>query len=475
MATVAFALNIFILAWTTRLTIQQRCSSSSDVGQTECVLLDPHYSTRQWATCLTEDYIIRVSNGDHYCRGRVSECWYQCMLEIYGIDEGPVYNDCSCSTAEVPPNNVSRLEPHCYSPQGDDCEWYVNCLERRYPCRGTGDGYAIEYAYKFCNLFFDNYNDFSLIGRNWVDAVRRCLQVELVPTLRLWVSYTCADIRRIAFNSHPGCYTNVNPSMCELGFADVWQAFVVVNFPNRDITEGALVQDFISTSTQMLSVIRRCSSSHERGFINNLVTSVILTVTVGTVTGNPLAAVAFGVANYFARELQWQQNGFRWFPLLDDDDNSGNRKRQITDETINIRVLLVDTKLLNISNGTMLQSSSEQTLDQAVDNLVDAVMNGSLSAIPLNINNIEVISSLSLVRQCTDINCTSTNITEIATAPTEAVPTPTEPVATPTESLITASTQASPITPTGAGGGAKILHFHCLALFVSFATILLLN
>jgi len=124
--------------------------------------------------------------------------------------------------------------------------------------------------------------------------------------------------------------------MCELGFADVWQAFVVVNFPNRDITEGALVQDFISTSTQMLSVIRRCSSSHERGFINNLVTSVILTVTVGTVTGNPLAAVAFGVANYFARELQWQQNGFRWFPLLDDDDNSGNRKRQITDETINI-------------------------------------------------------------------------------------------------------------------------------------------
>ena len=243
--------------------------------------------------------------------------------------------------------------------------------------------------------------------------------------------------------------------MCELGPADVWQAFIIVNFPNGDITEGALAQEFISTSTQMLSVMRTCLFSHERGFIKNLVTTVILTVRVGIITGDPLAAVAFGIGNYFAKELQWQQNGFRWFPLLDDDINSGNRKRQITDKNINIRVLLVDTKLLNISNGTMSQlpSNSGQTLDQAVDNLVNAVMNGSLSVIPLNINNTEVISSLSLVRQCTDVNCTSNNITEIATAPViSVVPT---------------------ITPRAAG--VEILNLHYLAFFVSFAAILLIK
>ena len=459
----AFSLSVLILlAWTSNFTLQQRCGGSSDVGQAECVLLTPHYNRRQWATCLTESYIMRI-NASHNCRGRVPQCWYQCMLEIYGIDEGPVYNNCSCSTGEfLTLNSENRLEPDCYSPQGDDCEWYINCLERRYPCRGTGNGYAIEFAYKFCNLFFDNYNDFSEAGRNWVDAVRKCLQVQLVPPLRLWVSYTCADIRRIAFDSHPGCYTNVNPSMCELGPADVWQAFIVVNFPNGDITEGALAQEFISTTAQMLSVIRICLFSHEQGFIKNLVTTMIFTVAVGIFTGNPLAAVAFGIANYFARELLWQQNGFRWFPLLDDDINSGNRKRQITDKNINIRVLLVDTKLLNISNGTMSQlpSNSGQTLDQAVDSLVTAVMNGSLSVIPLSINNTEVISSLSLVRQCTDVNCTSNNITEIATAPTESV--------------ISVTTRVPTITPRAAGG-VEILKLHYLVFFVSFAAILLMK
>ena len=179
----AFSLSVLILAWTSNFTLQQRpeCGGSSDVGQAECVLLTPHYNRSQWATCLTESYIMRI-NASHNCRGRVPQCWYQCMLEIYGIDEGPVYSNCSCSTGEFPINSVSGLEPDCYSPQGDDCEWYINCLERRYPCRGTDDGYAIEFAYKFCNLFFDNYNDFSEDGRNWVDAVRKCLQVQLVPT-----------------------------------------------------------------------------------------------------------------------------------------------------------------------------------------------------------------------------------------------------------------------------------------------------
>ena len=71
----------------------------------------------------------------------------------YGQDRGDVNKDCACSPGEqitvAPTNNLS---PHCYSPRGDDCSWYRNCLEVRYPYKGTVHAYAIKYAEKFCNL-----------------------------------------------------------------------------------------------------------------------------------------------------------------------------------------------------------------------------------------------------------------------------------------------------------------------------------
>ena len=134
--------------------------------------------------------------------------------------------------------------------------------------------------------------------------------------------------------------------------------------------------------------------------------------------------------------MHWVENGIRWFPLFnDDDDDLGDRnKRQSDDEEINVRILLVDVKLLNISNGTMSASTSEQTIDETIDGLVNAVMNGSLSTIPLNINNTEVTTTLSLVNQCMDVNCNSTsNVTELVTSPTEPATSPSESSTTPTD------------------------------------------
>ena len=123
------------------------------------------------------------------------------------------------------------------------------------------------------------------------------------------------------------------------------------------------------------------------------------------------------LAHHFASALYWEENGFGWFPLYSDDNSSDRKKRQITDEEINVRVLLVDIKLLNISNGTVPQSTSRQTLDQAVDDLVTAVSSGSLSMIPLNVNDTQVMSSLMVISQCMDVNCNSTNMTELVSAP----------------------------------------------------------
>ena len=463
--------------------LQQRCNSTSDIGRTQCVLLEPVYSAHQWATCLTEDYIIRASDGRHICASETAtQCWYQCMIEIYGVEEGPVNADCGCSPGEMLPNDLSRLEAECYSPRGDDCGWYQNCLARRYECP-PGENYAIDFALKFCNLYTDNYNDFSIEGRQWVDAVRQCLQVQLVPYLRLWATYTCADIRREAFDSHPSCYTGVRPSMCELGCADIWRSFVVVNFPDGDFTEGALYASPIDTANQMLAVMGQCYTNEElSGCVKNLLTTLEIAVQIigrNTPYGR-IATTAALIARHFAGVLNWEGNGFGWFPLDDDDDDDDDddiedrEKRQNTeDEILTVRILLVDTKVLNISNGTMSNSTSGQTLDQAIDDLVNAVMNGTLSMIPLNINNTEVISSLSMVSQCMDVGCNSTaNMTELVTAPpTTSAPT-SQSATTPTVS-VTGPTTEPP--DNGAGGGTEIIHPHYLAIYAAFAAILLMK
>ena len=480
-----FILGVLLLL-APKISLQQQCNSSSDLGETECVYLYPVYNAHQWATCLTKDYIMRASDGRHVCASdTATQCWYQCMIEIYGAEDGSVNSDCSCTPGEMLPNDRSRLEAECYSPPGNDCDWYEDCLEMRYPCRGTDDGYAIEYAEKFCNLYSENYNDFSIIGRQWVDEVRKCLQLQLVPTLRLWVNPTCAEIRDDAFDSHPDCYTGVTPSMCELGCVDIWQAFVIVNLPNGDVSEGALVTTPVATIKQMLAVMGQCYTNEElSGCIKKLLTTLEIAVRVGarhipivrTATG------AFLVARRFARALLWVENGFSWFPLFDDDDDddddfSDRRKRQDTDEDIiNFQVLLVDMKLLNTSNGTMSQPPSGQTIDQAVDDMVNAVMNGSLSMIPLNINNTVVNSSLSVVSQCMDVGCNSSNMTELVIAPPpEIVTTSTEIVITPTESATTSTMKSVTPTETPAGGGTKILHLNHLALYAAFAAIVLMK
>ena len=144
-----FSLGI-LLVLAPKLSLQQQCSSTNDLGQTECVNI-PIYTGYQWATCLTGDYIIRASDERHQCASdTASQCWYQCMIEIYGAEEGSVNSDCSCTPGEMLPNDRSRLEAALeaerYSPSGDDCDWYEDCLEMRYPCSGMDDGCAIEYA-----------------------------------------------------------------------------------------------------------------------------------------------------------------------------------------------------------------------------------------------------------------------------------------------------------------------------------------
>jgi len=262
---------------------------------------------------------------------------------------------------------------------------------------------------------------------------------------------TCKDIRKAAFNSHPGCYLNPSsaaPGICQLRCIDAIKIFVLVNFEG-----GALFSAPIETLTQMWHVIVGCFSEGLEGCTRGVLTTVIVSLGASRLPF-PLNAllIAGQVADFISTELGWESNGFRWFPLGGDDndnDMDNRRKRQITPDdgespnNLTIRIILVDTKDLNISNGTMSQPLSGPTLGQAVETFSEAISGGMLSRIPIVLNDTETVTGILSAGECSDTICNSTNITELATAP--------PPTTAPT-------------------GGAKIIHLHYLAfLYIALA------
>ncbi|KAK2554224.1 hypothetical protein P5673_024221 [Acropora cervicornis] len=63
----------------------------------------------------------------------------------------------------------------------------------------------------------------SLAMQKWVDAVRKCLRLGVVPLLRPWKHSSYEKIREPALASHAPCYLNPDkdaPSICDLDFLD---------------------------------------------------------------------------------------------------------------------------------------------------------------------------------------------------------------------------------------------------------------
>ncbi len=112
------------------------------------------------------------------------------MLELFSVEQGQTREECLCE-GRTPPPHPTPLPDWCYSPPGNDCSWYRQCLERRYPC-GDGElGYAdVTCAQMFCGLYSRRLGHFSPEGERWVNDVRKCLQVSL-PLLRDFMSPSC--------------------------------------------------------------------------------------------------------------------------------------------------------------------------------------------------------------------------------------------------------------------------------------------
>jgi len=353
-------------------------TTSGPAGIYRCVLLNevfPYYNDYQWATCMTEVYLQEITGGKDECVDPTATyCWFQCMLETYNSMGPDVSGVCLCSANDsyttFRPED-SSLPSDCYSPDGTDCHWYADCLEAKYPCSGTGAGYAIEYATKFCNLFLQNLNQYSSIGQRWISAVRKCLQVKLVPLLRQRAPPSCAEIRLTALASHSPCYLNPYqgaPSICDLPLSDIVPMFFTIQ---SAFTDPATAGESLCGA---LDVARGCYSQWQssrpclRAFTANF--RLLYGAVLPTAATWAIKAARF--VQKIGQKLNWDSTGLRYFGCAVDWVDAG--------DTGAVSILLAVRDNYNCLSSLLSGRKKRSTfdLDAVAADFENAVSDGSL-------------------------------------------------------------------------------------------------
>jgi hypothetical protein len=200
----------------------------------------------QLVRCVTrDDAKLIIRSNDEYFARHCSEyvilnntvvkrrfCQLNCMTEYYNDETQNVYDDCLCN-----PNNsfdnfkitIRTIIPNsCYNPDGN-CNWYIECLQKRYECFDP-DEYAITYGMKYCKTFEDNIQKFSPKAQIWLNNVKKCLQVELVSSIKEYSTSNCSEVKRLAFISHTLCYLKPNgkSGICSLSISDWLNVFLTM-------------------------------------------------------------------------------------------------------------------------------------------------------------------------------------------------------------------------------------------------------
>eukprot|EP00824_Muranothrix_gubernata_P015829 TRINITY_DN33082_c0_g1_i1.p2 TRINITY_DN33082_c0_g1~~TRINITY_DN33082_c0_g1_i1.p2 ORF type:complete len:214 (+),score=39.63 TRINITY_DN33082_c0_g1_i1:23-643(+) len=149
---------------------------------------------------------------------------------------------------DVSPSELEGYPEGCRTPLAGSCSWYHDCLEQVHPC--GEEGYAEGYGLVYCRRFKERAEALDEKGRTWVNATMLCLQNALVPFLRSQHA-PCDDILDAAFDSHPICYTQPDPSRPDVSICylfspwDIWNILTTVKvadlFRPRSIKQIAQV------------------------------------------------------------------------------------------------------------------------------------------------------------------------------------------------------------------------------------------
>ncbi|KAL3883439.1 hypothetical protein ACJMK2_029702 [Sinanodonta woodiana] len=313
----------------------------------------------------------------------------QCSLKFkrteYNDTPSPVYDDCACGSG-VPPNTQAVISTWCFSPSGQECNWYADCLEKRRRCEGTDSAYAITFADKFCNLYKDHYQRFSQIGQNWIYAVRKCLQVVLVPILRPGVNITCDGIKQMAFSSHADCYISPYPgapSVCNISITDFYYMFWTIKSAFKDAFDASV--------EGANDVYNRCCG------YKHLINMIKIEL-------NALDDLAGAVADAMGSKLRWTDAGVMWFAYSNSSTSS---------DTVPVYVLITGKSTYNLNN---IQGTNVN-LTAVNERVMKAVQDGVLSF--SSIGKASEPIYVKQMKECIDFACLKT--TNNVTAPEKVV------------------------------------------------------
>lgn len=163
--------------------------------------------------------------------------------------------------ALIPTAQSETFSDQCANLIGS-CEYY-SCIDiERLSCGSQGYtlGYGRKYCQKFSAIDFPETNNphalalFPSNGNQWRDQVRSCLQQRLETAFANDEVKDCASLRKIAFDSHPKCYTD-GPSFCELTTDNVIRIGLTIQ-PNDLIKAESQqqIRDTASICVKQLSV-----------------------------------------------------------------------------------------------------------------------------------------------------------------------------------------------------------------------------
>ena len=333
-----------------------------------------------WFSCVSNSYIKLKTKGMEQCTMGYDYCLYGCTSEEVQTH----FCECSAPTEYTPAD--SAIPAWCFDPDGRNCIWYRECLDQKHPCEDADNGYALSYGEHFCSLYTSNVENskFSQNAVEWIDDVRRCLQVALVPLIRPWQTVTCGDIKRVAFDSHAGCYTSPAqgaPSICSLGARDWLAIFWTI--------KGSFVSATAETLKEMVQVAGKCSWDYGSEMLSSASLKIRIIFDWFGGNGDEIAKEA---GDKIALLHGWDDRTLIWFAYVPPGTD--------TTDGIDVIIMIADKLTLELTSAP---DAPIVNLTMTTQHLVDSVREGELTELELNMGNVTISSSISM---CVNPSCT---------------------------------------------------------------------
>ena len=263
------------------------------------------------------------------------------------------------------------------------------------------NGHVMRSVQSFCNLYTTNSNDFSVDGRKWLNAVRICFLVKLVPLIRPYITghLSCQELDNYSLRTHNQCYfrpywdrsiLHTAPTICQISQTDWGKAFWTIRGGLHDVN--------VHTLKGMLNVMNRCNGSVLNGFLNNNTMSqdsgmrlVKLTIRISELGDKMMdtETTSISIAQQLAQQFNWEQHGLQWFAFTTNDTDMN---------LVSFKILLGSRRIFDVK----VVDAPEANIADMIDCMVTAIGNRRIF---LNVG--DGLAAV-MFSGCLDFDCTNT-------------------------------------------------------------------